>query len=118
MDFSKAKIVEGPKPGDKQKAQIVRIEDTTWRKYLTANGRLNSIGSFENPDATQVLIGIKTVDGREFDELFTAPEDITKISAISNLGKYHELYKKFPAVKDNVEVMADSKGFWKLFVGV
>ena len=118
MDFSKAKIVEGPKPGDKQKAVITKVEDTTWRKYLTANGRSASIGSFENPDATQVLIGIKTEDGREFDELYTAPEDITKISAISNLGKYHELYKKFPAVGDKVEVMADTNRFWKLFVGV
>ncbi len=118
MDFSKAKIVEGPKAGDKAKAEITGVEDTTWREYLTANGRIDKIENFENPDAGQILIGIKTADGREFDELYTAPEDVTKISVISNIGKFYEMYNKFPEAGDKVEVMADKKGFWKLFVGI
>jgi hypothetical protein len=108
-------LKEGAKPGDKQKAEVTEVYKTTWRKHLKEKGREGALEAFENKDGPQLAVSVKTADGREFTELMSLP-DGKEVSSISNLGKYRELYKKFPEVGDRIEVQADKKGFWNIFV--
>jgi len=116
IDWDKYKLVDGPKAGDKQKAEITKISETTWRKYLTDQGKADKIDSFERPDDPQLCIAVKAEDGKDIEQLFSMPKG-DEISKISNLGMYNELYKKFPEVGDEIELMADKNGFWNVFVG-
>ena len=118
MNWKGYKLGEGRKPGDKEKGKVTGVEETTWRKYLTAKGKIGNIGSFEKPDDAQVLVRVEGADKVIAEDLLSMPKDGKEVAPNSNLGKYMQMYNKLPEVGDNVELMADKKGFWKLFVGL
>lgn len=118
MNWKGYTLGEGRKPGDKEKGKVIAIEETTWRKYLTANGKIQHLASFEKPDSPQIAVKAEGEDKVIVEDLLSLPEKGKEIAPNSNLGKYMQMYNKLPEVGDNVSLMADKKGFWKLFVGL
>ena len=73
-------------------------------------------GSLDQP-AIEVTVEVKPKEeAHKFSQVFTYEQagGCTVFGARSNLGKYHQKYKKLPEVGDKVKVATNNEGFAKL----
>jgi len=111
-------IKEQRQAGIVTKGIITKIEDGVVRNFLDKTA-LEKWDGAKDQKAIQVTVEGK-YDGEEVksDMIFTYTkvDDTMIVRAASNLGKYQKLYKKLPEVQDEVSLITNANGYFKVLI--
>lgn len=104
-------VKSAPKEGTIVKAKLTKVTEGKVRDFVTGNG----IAAWGDKNAAAINLTALTPDGAERNMLCTLPKDKT-VPGNSKLGKWNTKYGKFPEVGDEVELIADEKGFFQFLL--
>lgn len=121
MEYAPQKLVQKqlPKPGTLGKATVVaiRLDEV---QHLMQPEQLNKfILAAKNvaKDTPFLEVKFRLEDGAVESQMFSYPENGKDVSPRSELGKYAIQYGHYPEEEDAITIVADTKGYWKIFVG-
>lgn len=100
---------ETVKEGTKQKAKVVSIEEGFIGQFIEEE--VLSKWKGVDPQSPAIEVTVKADDGSQRKRVMPIPQD-GYYHKNSNIAKWKRIYGGWPAIGQEVELIADNNGFW------